>query len=100
MVTTGLGLTLTVVVADVAEHPAASVTVTEKLPGLLTVIACVVAPLLHDQELPADAVSTTFPPWQKLSGPPALIVATGKGFTVTSTAGDVLVQPLVVTVTV
>lgn len=59
-----------------------------------------VAPLLHDQELPAEAVSVTLPPWQNASGPPALIVAVGRGFTVTFVAGDVLVQPEVVTVTV
>ena len=46
-------------------------------------IACVVAPLLHNQDAPADAVSITEPPLQNVTGPPAVIVAVGNGLTVT-----------------
>ena len=96
-----LGLTVTTVAADVAEQLAALVTVTVYEPAVLTVIACVVAPLLHNQDAPADAVSTTDPPVQNVVGPPAVIVAAGNGFTVTAVAADVAEQPAaLVTVTV
>ena len=32
---------------------------------------CVVAPLLHNQDAPADAVNVTLPPAQNVVGPPA-----------------------------
>jgi len=51
------------------------VTVTLKVPDALTVIDCVVALLLHNQLLPAEAVSITVPPWQRVVGPLAVIVA-------------------------
>ena len=35
-------------------------------PAVLTVMACVVAPLLHNQDAPADAVSVTEPPLQRM----------------------------------
>ena len=60
---------------------------------------CVVAPLLHNQEAPAEAVSITLPPLQKVVGPLAVIVAAGTGFTVTTTDEDVVVHPAVVTAT-
>lgn len=75
--------TVTTVAADVAEHPLPSVTVTEYEPDELTVIDCVVAPLLHNHDVPADAVSITEPPAQNVVGPPAVIVAVGNGFTIT-----------------
>ena len=56
--------------------------------------------MLQSHELPAEAVSTTLNPWQKVTGPPAVMVATGFGFIVTFTAGEVLIQLPVVTVTV
>ena len=58
-----------------------------------------VAPLLHNQELPAEAVNTTFNPWQKLVAPLAETLAVGTGFTATVVAGEVLTQVPVVTVT-
>jgi hypothetical protein len=88
------------VVPDVAEHPDALVTVTVKSALLLNVICWVLAPLLQLQELPATAESVTVPPAQKFKGPPAVMVATGIGFTVTAIGWDVLVHPFVVTVTV
>ena len=48
-------------------------------------IACVVAPVLHNQDAPADAVSVTEPPLQNVTGPPAVMVAAGNAFTVTVT---------------
>jgi hypothetical protein len=66
---------------------------------VLTVIDCVVAPLLQSHELPAEAVSTTFNPWQKVVEPPAEMLAAGTGFTVTGVAVEVLVQLPVVTCT-
>lgn len=51
-----------------------------------TVIAAVVAPVVHKYVEAAGtelAVNTTFPPAQKVVGPPGVIVTTGAGFTVT-----------------
>lgn len=39
-------------------------------------------------------VSVTLPPWQKVVGPPAVIVGAGLGFAVTATGADVAVHPL------
>ena len=47
IVAVGKVFTVTVVKADVAEHPLALVTVTVKLPLLVTLIVCKVDPLLH-----------------------------------------------------
>ena len=64
-------------------------------------IACVVAPVLHNQDAPADAVSVTEPPLQNVVGPPAVIVADGSGLTVTTVAADTAEHPAaLVTVTV
>ena len=60
---------------------------------------CVVAPLLHSQEAPADAVSTTVPPEQNVVGPFAVTAAAGTGFTTTPVPDEVVDQPFVVTVT-
>ena len=65
---------------------------------MLTVIDCVVAPLLHNQEVPADAVSITVLGAQITVGPPADTDAVGFGLTVTAIALVVLVQVDVVTV--
>lgn len=97
----GVGLTVTVVEADVAEHPFASINVTVYEPLEVTVIDCEVAPV--DQVFPvtADDVNTTDPPEQKVVGPPAVIVGTaGSGFTVTVEEAEAEVQPLAETVNV
>ena len=47
IVTVGNVFTVTVVNADVAEHPLALVTVTVKLPLLVTLMVCKIDPLLH-----------------------------------------------------
>ncbi len=62
---------------------------------MVTVMACVVAPP-GDQVLPKATleVKTTFPPAQKVVGPPAVTLgAAGIGFTVTTVGADVAVQP-------
>ncbi len=69
-------------------------TVTLNVPELLTVIDCVVAPLLHAYELPAVAVNTTFAPSQKVVAPFGVIDTGGDVFTVTFTGGDVSTHPL------
>jgi hypothetical protein len=48
--------------------------------------------VLHTQDAPADAVSVTEPPLQNVSGPPAVIVAAGNAFTVTTVAADTAEQ--------
>lgn len=93
MVTTGLGLTVVDTEAELAEHPLAFVTVTEKFPLVFTLIDWVVTPLLHNQEDPAEAVSVTDPFEQKLVGPFAVIVAVGVGFTVTVVGAELPVHP-------
>src|SRR6266550_912004 len=79
----GSGLTVTVVAAEVAVQPFASVTVTVNEPDVLTLIDCAVAPLDHKYVVPAGAVSVTEPPTQNVVGPPAVIVGVGSGLTVT-----------------
>jgi hypothetical protein len=49
--------------------------------------------VLHSHDVPALAVSVTLPPAQNVVGPPAEIVATGAGFTVTVTGALVAEQP-------
>ena len=75
-------------------HPLELVTVTEYVPVADTVIDCVVEPLLHVFPLAKLEVSTTFPPWQNVVGPPAAIVGIGLLFTVTVVLADVPVHPL------
>ena len=48
-------------------------------------MVCVVAPVLHNHDAPAEAVSVTEAPEQNVSGPPAVMVAAGNGLTVTVT---------------
>jgi hypothetical protein len=55
---------------------------------------CVVAPLDQRYDVPLLAVSVTEPPVQNVVGPPAVIVAVGFAFTVTTVAADVALQPL------
>jgi hypothetical protein len=92
-------LTVTATVEEVAEQPLASVTVTVYDPEALTVMDCVVAPFDQLKDEPSLAVSITLPPWQKVVGPLAVMVAIGFT-TVTVTGVEVALQPLAsVTVT-
>ncbi len=91
----GIGFTVTTVGADAGEVHPDTVCVTVYEPLVVTVMACVVAPP-GDQVLPKATleVKTTFPPAQKVVGPPAVTLgAAGIGFTVTTVGADVAVQP-------
>src|SRR6185436_18527608 len=100
IVALGSAFTVTVVGAEVALQPLASVTVTLYEPLALTLMDCVVAPFDQRYELALEAVSVTLPPAQKVVGPPAVIVAVGSAFTVTVVGAEVALQPLAsVTVT-
>ena len=82
----GIGalLTFTFMLVDVAEQLFPSVTVTEKLPELVTVIVDAVE--AFDQRFPVveDEVRSTEPPVQNVVDPLALIVGVdGTAFTVT-----------------
>ena len=65
------------------------------VPGLLTEIAFVVAPVLQRIVAPADgtAVRVTFPPLQKLAVGPLEIETVGIGSLVSVIGNDVLIQP-------
>jgi hypothetical protein len=63
------------------------------LPLALAVIDWVVAPFDQRYEVALDAVSVTLPPSQNVVGPPAVIVAVGFAFTVTTVGDDVVLQP-------
>ena len=52
-----------------------------------------VADVDHKYELAALAVNITFPPAQKVVGPPGVMVAAGNGFTVTDVGDEAAVQP-------
>ena len=70
------------------------------MPLELTVIDGVVAPVDQRYDVPPDAVSVTLPPAQKAVGPPAVMLAVGLAFAVTTVGDDVAAQPLaLVTVT-
>ena len=61
----------------------------------------VVAPVFHNQVLPAQAVRFSVSPIQILVLPPGSIKAFGNGFTVTTVAAEVLEHPFeLVTATV
>lgn len=76
----GRGSTVTVAGADTAlVQPFASEVCTVKVPELLTVMVCVVAPFDHSQESAGLAVSVTLPPAQKVVGPPAVMVGVAAG---------------------
>ena len=55
----GTGTTVTVVVADVEEHPLPFVTVTVYAPPVDTVMVCEVDPVDHTFPLPAEEVKST-----------------------------------------
>ena len=98
----GSGFTVTVVAVEAGDVQPLAVRVTVYVPDVVTVMLCVVAPVDHVLPVADEDVSTTLPPAQKVSGPPAVMVgAAGAGLTVTvvpAEAGDV--QPLTVLVTV
>jgi hypothetical protein len=54
----------------------------------------VVSPVDQRYEEPADAVSVTDPPSQNVVAPEGVIVAVGRGLTVTVVADEVALQPL------
>ena len=65
-----------------------------------TVMACVVAPLLHRLPIALLLVRTTLPPEQKVVGPPAVIVGVvGVGLTVTLVVALVALHAPAFTVT-
>ena len=68
------------------------------MPDVLTVIAAVIAPVDQRYDTPPDAVSVTLPPAQNVVGPLGVIVAVGKGLTVTVwlAGADVQLLPSVV----
>lgn len=68
-------LTVTATGLDTPEQPPVWLTVTEYEPAAVTFIDCVVAPLFHKYDAPADAVSTTLPPVHNDVGPLADTVA-------------------------
>jgi hypothetical protein len=89
---------VTVTGVEVASQPVALVTVTEYVPDCFTVMLDVEAPV--DQRIvpPAPTLSTTESPWQKLSGPLALTVATGNVPTVSVVVAELAGQlPLLAT---
>ena len=98
----GVGFTVTVVPADVADVQPAVVTATVYVPDVETVIDCVVAPVDQTFPLAEEDVNTTLPPAQKVNGPPAVMVGVaGIGFTVTVVPAEATeVQPPLVRVTV
>jgi hypothetical protein len=94
----GVVTAVTLVTADVALQPAASVTVTLNVPVPLTLIDCVVSALDQRYDAPAFAVSVTLPPRQKVVGPDGVIVAVGVE-TLTVTLFDADGQDVTKTVT-
>jgi len=98
-VAVGLVLTVTEVDADTLVHPFAPVTVTVYVPVVLTLIACVVADVLHKYELAALEVNVTLPPVQKVVDPLGVTVTVGSGRTVT-VVGELVAVPTPATVTV
>jgi hypothetical protein len=78
-VTSALGVlfTVTLTAGEVETHPFAFVTVTVYDPVELTVMDCVVAPVLHMYEAPAFAVRPTLPPEQNVVAPSGVAEAAG-----------------------
>jgi len=89
----GAALTVTLKATEVAEQPAAFVTVSVKEPAVETMIDCVVAPV--DQRFPVadDEVRVVEPPAQNELAPLMTGVA-GGAVTVTAKAPEVAEQPL------
>jgi hypothetical protein len=81
-------------------QPLPSVTLTVYVPAALTVIDCVVAPVLQVFPLALDDVNVILFPAQKVVGPLAETTgALGNAFTVTVVFAEVAVQPAAPTVT-
>ena len=99
MLQTGSGFTVTVVEQELV-HPCALVTVTVYVVVAvgLTVIAAVVAPVLHKNDTPPDAVSVDESPRQ-IDGFEGVMLHTGTGLTTTVVEQDD-VHPLSPSVTV
>ena len=93
MVNTGKGFTTIFTGADVAEHPLASVTVTVLFPTVFALMDDVVAPVLHNQLFPVEAVRVTDPPAQNVVGPALLMVGVGNELTVMVVGDDVAEHP-------
>ena len=90
----GLLFTVTVTGTEVPVHPKELVVVTMYTPELPIVVLCVIGPWLHELPLVSLDMIITFPPWQNVVGPLAVITGDGAGFTVTLIVFDVSVQPL------
>jgi hypothetical protein len=91
---TGTGLTVIVVEPLAEVHPLPFVTFTVYVPPALTVIDCVVAPVLQVFPVVLDDVKTTLPPAQNVNGPLAETVGVlGNGFTVMVVDAVEEVQP-------
>ena len=85
---------------EIPMHPFPLVTVTSYVPDVITVMACVEAPVLHVYELADDEVSMTEPPRQNVVGPFGVMAGVGFAFTVTVTAVALPRHPLLlVTIT-
>ena len=92
----GLLFTVTATPADCALQPLEFVTVTEYVPVALTLIDCVVAPLLQAYcDIPAGADSVTLPPVQNVVEPFGVMVVSGSALTVTVALALPLQLPLV-----
>ena len=99
IVAVAAGYTVTTTGDEVALHEPLE-TVTVKLPDVVTLIDCVVAPFDHRYAVPAVAVRVTLPPAQNVVGPEAVMLALTE-LTVTVAGADVAGQPIAfVTVTV
>ncbi|MNY16563.1 hypothetical protein D3C86_1498320 [compost metagenome] len=87
--TGGNELTVTVCGAEVPEEHPFEITCTRKVPELLTVMDCVVAPLDQKLLLGDEDVNVTDPPAQNVVEPLAVIVGTaGIVLTITFTGAD------------
>lgn len=97
IVVEGGAVTVTLTGDALPEQPFTSVTVTPYDPLVLATIDCVVAPVDHEYDCPAVAVSVTLPPVQKLVGPLVLIV--GVKLPTATLALPLLLQPFAATTT-
>jgi hypothetical protein len=92
---TGMGLAAMTTRGDeMPMHPVPFVTVTSYVPDVITVMACVDAPVLHVYELADDEVSVTESPRQNVVGPFGVTTGVGFAFTVTVTAVALPMHPL------
>lgn len=73
------------------EQPNALVTVTEYVPGVVTVMAWVMAPVLHWYTEPVLAVMVVEP--HRETTPPGVMVGVGVGWIVTGTGDEMPEQP-------